>query len=181
MDLKCSNTEKNLYKTFAGECRACVRYKLYAEKAREDGYVCIAKVYEDISKNELAHAREVYKKYLKKIKSTEKNLVDAALGEAKESEYLYKKFEKEAKEEGFEEISDFYEELSEVEEWHKEKFMELAKEVKDDTIFKCKENCKEKCYFECLNCGYIYEGEEAPEKCPLCKYPKSYFKKIGEK
>ena len=159
MDLEGSRTEKNLYKTYAGECRARTKYNLYSEKARADGYVWISEIFNMIAGNEYAHAREAYKRYLKKVC---------------ESQFIYKEFEKVAREEGFKEIADFYKELQEVEESHKEIFSKLVKEVKGETIFKCEEVC----YFKCLNCGYIYEGKEAPDRCPLCKYPKSFFEKI---
>ena len=174
MDLKGSRTEKNLYKTYAGECRARTKYNLYSEKARADGYVWISEIFNMIAGNEYAHAREAYKRYLKKVCDTENNLIDSALGEAEESQFIYKEFEKVAREEGFKEIADFYKELQEVEESHKEIFSKLAKEVKGETIFKCEEVC----YFKCLNCGYIYEGKEAPDRCPLCEYPKSFFEKL---
>ena len=174
MDLKGSKTEKNLYKTFAGECRARTKYNLYSEKARADGYVWISKIFDIIAGNEYAHARETYKRYLKKVYDTENNLLDSVLGEDEESKFIYKEYEKVAREEGFDDIADFYKELQEVEENHNKLFSKLAKQVKEETIFKCEDVC----YFKCLNCGYIYEGEEAPERCPLCKYPRAYFEKI---
>ena len=130
MNLKGTKTEKNLFKTFAGECRARTKYDLYAEKARCDGYVWIAEV-----------------------------------------------FEEDARSEGFNEIADFYKELQEVEESHKERYLDLAKKLKDDKIFKSDEDT----LWVCLNCGYIHEGKEAPEKCPLCKYPRAYFKNLDSK
>ena len=177
MLFKGSQTEKNLYKTFAGECRARTKYNLFAEKAKIEGYQWIAEVFDMIALNEYAHAREAYKRYLEKVCDTESNLIDAVLGEAEESEHIYKDFENIAKEEGFDEIAKYFAELREVECDHKERYMKLTKEIKENKVFKC----QEKCYFKCLNCGYIYEGESAPEKCPLCKYPKSFFKKLESK
>lgn len=174
MNLKGSKTEKNLFKTFAGECRARTKYDLYAEKARCDGYMWVAQVFEETAKNEYAHAREAYKRYLDRICSTKNNLIESAISEAEESKVIYKNFENMAREEGFDEIADFYKELQEVEELHKERFLDLAKKLKDNMIFKS----EKKALWKCLNCGYIYEGCEAPEKCPLCKYPKSYFRKL---
>ena len=101
MDLEGSRTEKNLYKTYAGECRARTKYNLYSEKARADGYVWISEIFNMIAGNEYAHAREAYKRYLKKVCDTENNLIDSALGEAEESQFIYKEFEKVAREEGF--------------------------------------------------------------------------------
>lgn len=174
MNLKGSKTEKNLLKTFAGESRARNKYNLYAEKAKSEGYMWIAEIFDCTAKNEYAHAREAYKRYLDRICSTKNNLIESAISEAEESKVIYKNFENMAREEGFDEIADFYKELQEVEELHKERFLDLAKKLKDNMIFKS----EKKVLWKCLNCGYIYEGCEAPEKCPLCKYPKSYFRKL---
>jgi len=177
MNLKGSNTEKNLFKTFAGESRARNKYTFYADKARVDGLMHVGDIFDETAGNEKAHAREVYRRFLDKVSSTKNNLIDSALGEAEESKVIYKEFECMARDEGFDEIADFYKELQEVEEHHKERFLELAKEIKDDTIFK---SDKEEEWL-CLNCGYIYEGTEAPMTCPLCKYPRSYFKRLDNK
>lgn len=177
MKLRGSKTEKNLFKTFAGECRARTKYDLYAEKARCDGYIWIAKVFEDTAKNEYAHAREAYKRYLDKVNCTKNNLIESAVGESEEENIIYKEFERIAREEGFEDIADFYGELREVEANHKETYLDLAKKLKDNTIF----NNGEDTLWLCLNCGYIHEGNEAPEKCPLCKYPRGYFKNLYSK
>lgn len=172
MDLKGSNTEKNLYMTFAGESRARNKYNLYAEQARSEGYRWIADVFDETADNERAHAREVFKRYLKNIGNTEENLLAAASGEASEFQHLYKQFEKVAREEGFIQIADFYKELREVEEYHFNRYTMIAEKLKNDRIFKSDKEMK----WQCMNCGYIYEGEEVPEHCPLCKYPRSYFK-----
>lgn len=177
MNLKGSKTEKNLYKTFAGESRARTRYTLYSEKAKADGYVYISQVFAEISGNELAHAREIYKRFLDRVCSTKNNLIDAAIAESEECKIIYKEFEKVAKEEGFDEIAHFYKELQEVEESHKERYLDLAKKIKDDKIFKS----DKKTIWMCLNCGYLYEGTEAPQNCPLCKYPRSFFKKVDKR
>jgi len=177
MNLKGSNTEKNLFKTFAGESRARNKYTFYADKARVDGFMYVGDIFDETAGNEKAHAREVYRRFLDKVSSTKNNLIDSALGEAEESKVIYKEFECMARDEGFDEIADFYKELQEVEEHHKERFLKLAKEIKDDTIFKL----DKKKEWLCLNCGYIYEGTEAPMACPLCKYPISYFKKLDNK
>lgn len=174
MNLKGSKTEKNLFKTFAGESRARNKYSFYAEKAKVEGYMYVADIFEETAGNEHAHAREVFRRYLNMVGSTKNNLIDAALGESEESKVIYKEFEETAKCEGFEEIADFYKELQEVEEHHKERFLALAKRLKEEKMFKADRQVE----WICLNCGYIYEGKEAPTKCPLCKYPKAYFKKL---
>lgn len=172
MKLKGSQTEKNLYKTFAGESRARNKYTFYAEQARCEGFRWVADIFEETSDNEKAHAREVFKRYLSKVDCTEKNLRDAAKGEAEESRKIYKEFEQAARDEGFIEIADFYKELQEVEEAHEARFLKLADKIDRDRMFKS----DEKALWQCMNCGYIHEGTEAPMNCPLCKYPRSYFK-----
>lgn len=172
MDFKGSKTEKNLYKTFAGECRARTKYNFYAEAARSEGYIWIGEIFDETAHNEKAHAREVFKRYLNKVGCTEENLIDAAKGESEEANKIYKEFEEIARLEGFNEIADFYKELQEVEEAHWKRYSILAEKVRRDKIFKSNEEKK----WQCMNCGYIYEGTEVPEHCPLCKYPKAYFK-----
>lgn len=176
MDLKGSKTEKNLYRTFAGESRARNKYNLYAEKARAEGYQWVAEVFDTTAINELAHARRVYIEFLKLVCNTKENLVDAICGETSEYKDLYAKFEREAKEEGFKEIADFYKELREVEEAHSERFKKLYDKLNNGVMFSGPEDSK----WVCMNCGYIHEGTEAPDKCPLCGYPKAYFKPYCE-
>lgn len=176
MDLKGSKTEKNLYRTFAGESRARNKYNLYAERARKEGYEWIAQIFDVTAINELAHARRVYGEILNQVCNTKENLVDAIYGETSEYKDLYAKFEKEARDEGFKEIADFYKELREVEETHAKRFKMLYEKLEKETMFTGPENSK----WICMNCGYIHEGEEVPNKCPLCGYPKSYFKPYCE-
>ena len=173
MKLSGSQTEKNLLRAFAGESRARNKYQFYAEKARMEGYEWIARIFEETAENELAHAREMYVKYLKMINPTLDNLYDAAMGEKEEDEFIYKNFENEAKKEGFPEIAEFFKELRDVEEEHSKRFLEIYKNLKSGNIYKKNKACT----WKCLNCGYIYEGMEAPEKCPLCKYSKNYYKR----
>lgn len=177
MDLKGSKTERCLYKTFAGESRARNKYSFYAEHARCEGYRWVGEIFDETADNEKAHAREVYNRFLKKVSSTEENLIDAVMGETDESKKIYKEFEEIARNEGFIEIADFYKELQEVEEFHGERFLKLANDIKEDTIFKSDEVS----LWQCMNCGYIHEGKKAPTACPLCKYPTSYFKPLKEK
>lgn len=171
MHLKGSKTEQNLYKTFAGESRARTKYTLYSEKARQQGYQYIASIFASTALNELAHARRVFNDFLKLNKSTDENLMDAAMGEALETEKLYKEFEETAKEEGFMEIAAFFKELREVEEEHKERFLSILKNLKSGKMFRSDSDVK----WHCMNCGYIHIGKEAPSKCPLCKFPQGYF------
>lgn len=172
MNLKGSKTEKCLYKTFAGECRARTKYSLYSERAKCEGFRWISEIFDVTSNNEKAHARIVYNEFLKKIGCTEENLVEAAKGEAEESKKTYKEFEDIARDEGFIEIADFYKELQEVEESHCQRFGELAEKIRKDELYKSNETK----LWQCMNCGYIYEGDSAPKNCPLCGYPREYFK-----
>ncbi|MBC5625493.1 rubrerythrin family protein [Clostridium sp. NSJ-49] len=176
MDLKGSNTEKNLYRTFAGESRANTKYTLFAEKARQEGYQWVGEIFDKTAKNELAHARRVYGQFLKDVNSTCENLLDAIMGENEEYKNIYKKFEDEARREGFNDIADFFKELQEVEESHSERFKKLYDKLEDGTMFSGAKESK----WCCMNCGYIHEGTEAPLICPLCKYPRAYFKPCCE-
>lgn len=172
MILKGSKTEKNLYSTFAGESRARNKYTFFAEKAGEEGLQYIKSVFLLTAENEKAHGREVFRRYLKLVKSTAENLQDAAEGESLESSKLYKQFEEEARTENFTEIADFYKELREVEEHHMERFNSIRKNLVSGKEFKRDEDV----IWQCMNCGYIHIGKEAPEICPLCKFPRGYFK-----
>ena len=172
MNISGTETEKNLYKTFAGESRARNKYNFYAEKARCEGYRWIGEIFDETAHNENAHAREVFGRFLKMVNMTNENLLEAANGEASEYKKIYKEFESTAREEGLEEIADFYKELSEVEEAHEKRFLRLARMLEQDRMFKSPEEEM----WQCMNCGYIYEGKEVPVVCPLCKYPRAYFK-----
>lgn len=176
MKLKGSKTEKNLYRTFAGESRARSKYNLYAEKAREEGYEWIAEIFDITAMNEFAHARRVYRDFLKLVCDTNENLIDAICGEEAEYKDLYARFEQEAREEGFTEIADLYKEIREVEEAHEKRFKELYDRLISGKMFNGLKDSK----WVCMNCGYIHEGSKAPEKCALCAYPRSYFKPYCE-
>ena len=171
-NLSGSETEKNLLQTFAGESRASNKYMLYAEKAIQEGYVYVAQIFQETSNNEKAHSRRIYNDFLKQINTTKDNLETAMKGEELESDELYKEFEETARKEGFDEIAEFYKELREGEENHKKRFASLRDRILSDTMFA---SPREE-YWQCINCGYIHIGLEAPEVCPLCNYPKSYFK-----
>lgn len=172
MDLKGSKTEKNLLRTFAGESRARNMYTFFGEKAREQGLQYVASVFDATAYNEMAHAREVYRRYLRLLGNTSENLEKAAMGEAAESSRIYKGFEEEARSEGFNEIADFYKELAEVEEHHMNRFNYLKERLDSGEMFKDGEETM----WQCMNCGYIHVGSSAPKVCPLCKYPQGYFK-----
>lgn len=177
MNLKGSKTEQNLYKAFSGESRARNKYNLYAEKARQQGYHHIASIFSSTAGNEFAHARRVFNDFLTMNKSTEENIINAAMGEAFESEKLYKEFEETARKEGFSDISNFFKELREVEEKHKERFSSILDSLKQGTVFRRDENTN----WHCMNCGYIHNDKESPNKCPLCTFPQGYFDIYGKK
>jgi len=182
-NLKGSKTEKNLLKSFAGESQARNRYTFFASVARKEGYIQIQRIFEETAANEKEHA-EVFFKYLHggeveitaaypagKIGTTEENLLAAAEGELLEWGTLYPDFEKVAREEGFDEIAESFEEIAEVEEEHEKRYRKLLENVKNGTVFKSDEEVE----WHCLNCGYIHHGKEAPEVCPACKHPQSYY------
>ncbi|AWZ47807.1 rubrerythrin family protein [Hathewaya limosa] len=170
--LKGTKTEKNLYKTFTGESRARNKYTFYEEKARCEGNQYVAEIFAETADNEKAHAREVFCRYLGLLGDSKSNLRDAIMGEMMENKEIYRQFEEEAKKEGFPEIADFFKELREVEENHAKRYATILKRLDNGTLYKRDKIVK----WQCMNCGYIYEGKEAPEKCPLCKYPRGYFK-----
>lgn len=177
MDIKGSKTEKNLLMTFAGEARARDKYDFYGEKANQEGLQYIGDVFKETAHNEYAHAREAYGRFLKKVRNTEMNLLDAAQGESEESNNIYKEFEKTARMEGFEEVANFFKELAEVEENHEKRFMDIYNQLKAGTLYKKDKPSR----WQCTNCGYIYEGTEVPAQCPLCKFPRGYFAPYCEK
>ena len=182
-NLKGSETEKNLLKSFAGESQARNRYTFFASVARKEGYVQIQNIFEETAANEKEHA-EVFFEYLKggeveitasypagKIGTTEENLLAAAEGEKLEWGTLYPSFGKVAKEEGFHDIAESFEEIAEVEEEHEKRYRKLLANVKNGTVFRRDKEVE----WHCLNCGYIHHGKEAPEICPACKHGREYY------
>ena len=166
-----TQTEKNLQEAFAGESQARNKYTYFASVAKKEGYEQMSALFLKTADNEKEHAKMWFKE-LAGISNTKENLVDSIYGETSEFKDAYLKFEEEARQEGFKEIADFFKELREVEEEHAKRFKELYDKLDKETIFKGTKDSK----WVCMNCGYIYEGAEAPQKCPLCGYPKSYFK-----
>ena len=172
MELKGSKTEKNLMEAFSGESQARNKYTYYASKAKKDGYVHIAKLFEETANNEKEHAKIWFKLLMGgSIGDTIENLEDAANGENYEWTDMYAKFAKEAKEEGFDEIALLFENVGKIEKEHEERYRKLLANIKTGEVFER----NEKIVWECSNCGYTYEGQSAVELCPVCKHPKSYF------
>ena len=172
MELKGTKTEANLKTAFAGESQAHTKYLYYAGKARKDGYVQIANLFEETAKNEKEHAK-IWFKYLHggEVPATEVNLADAADGENYEWTDMYAQFAAEAKEEGFNDIAFLFAKVGAIEKTHEERYRKLLGNIKDGIVFSREEDM----IWECSNCGHIVVGKRAPELCPVCKHPKSYF------
>ena len=172
MELKGSKTEKNLMEAFAGESQARNKYTYFASQAKKDGFVQISKIFEETANNEKEHAK-LWFKYLNggAVKSTLENLEDAANGENYEWTNMYAQFAKEAKEEGFDELAILFEAVGKIEKAHEERYRKLLESVKNQKVF----NRQTKIVWECANCGHLHIGETAPQLCPVCKHPQSYF------
>ena len=169
-NLKGTKTEKNLMEAFAGESQARNKYSYFASVAKKEGYEQIAAIFMETAENEKEHAKLHFKK-LSGIGNTIENLKAAANGENFEWNEMYPRMAKEAREEGFEEIAIMFEGISEVEKKHEMRYKKLLKNLEEGEVFK-KDG---KIYWKCRNCGYIHEGIEPPEECPVCKHPKAYF------
>ena len=172
MDLKGSKTEQNLRTAFAGESQAHTKYLYYASKAKKDGYVQIGKIFEETAANEKEHAK-IWFKLLHDggIPSTDANLLDAAQGENFEWTDMYAGFARTAKEEGFDEIAALFEGVGAIEKAHEERYRKLLNNVQEAVVFSKEEDA----IWECSNCGHIVIGKKAPETCPVCNHPQSYF------
>lgn len=171
MDLKSSNTAKNLLIAFSGESQARNKYNYYASQARKEGYNKIADFFEETANNEMAHAKIWFKLLHEGIQSTEENLKDAADGENYEWTEMYHQFAKEAQDEGFDDIAYLFKAIGKIEKQHEERYLELLKNLEDGTIFKKGEEVK----WRCMNCGHTYSGKKALEICPVCAHPKAFF------
>ncbi len=172
MELKGSQTEKNLMEAFAGESQARNKYTYYASKAKKDGYEQIAAIFEETALNEKEHAK-IWFKLLHDgaVPSTIENLKDAASGENYEWTDMYDGFAKTAKEEGFDHIAYLFEEVGKIEKEHEERYKKLLANIEDGLVFS-KDGDK---IWKCRNCGHIVIGKEAPEVCPVCNHPQAYF------
>ncbi len=170
MELKGSKTEKNLLAAFAGESQARNKYTYFASKAKKEGYQQIAAIFQESADNEKEHAEKEFK-FLNGIGDTKANLKAAAEGENYEWTSMYPEFAKIAKEEGFTEIAQIFEEISKVEKEHEKRYRKLLSNIESGKIFKQDSSVK----WKCRNCGYIYEGTEAPKVCPACIHPQSYY------
>ena len=167
-ELKGTRTEANLQTAFAGESMARNKYTFFASKAKKDGYVQIAKIFEETAANEKEHAKIWFKLLNGGIDDTAANLKAAAEGENYEWTDMYATFAKEAREEGFDHIADLFEMVGAIEKEHEERYL---KNVEDKLVFSRDGDC----VWQCSNCGHIVVGRQAPEVCPVCAHPKAYF------
>jgi rubrerythrin len=172
--LKGSKTEANLQHAFAGESQARNKYTYYAGQAKKDGFEEIAKVFLETADNEKEHAK-IWFKFLNggSVPPTVQNLLDAAAGEHEEWTSMYKEFAVTAKEEGFADIAVLFEMVGKIEANHEARYRALYEKVKNNTVFTADSDVT----WECMNCGHLHYGRNAPELCPVCKHPKSYFKR----
>lgn len=181
--LKGTKTENNLLTAFAGESQARNRYNYFASKARKEGYVQIADIFEETANQEKEHAKRFFK-FLEGgdveitaafpagvIGTTLENLQEAAAGEHHEQSEMYPTMAKEAREEGFNEIAEVFDRVSVAERFHEKRYRAFAANIEAGTVFKRDEAV----VWRCRNCGYLHEGKEAPELCPACAHPKAHF------
>ncbi|MDO4285829.1 MAG: rubrerythrin family protein [Eubacteriales bacterium] len=171
-ELKGTKTEENLWAAFAGESQARNKYTYFASKAKKDGYVQIASLFEETANNEKEHAK-IWFKILGGIGETTANLKSAAEGEAYEWTDMYPTFAKVAKEEGFDEIARLFEGVAKIEKEHEERYRKLLENIEGDLVFSGDGDT----IWQCSNCGHICIGPKAPTVCPICNHPQAYFER----
>ena len=171
MELKGSRTEANLMAAFAGESQARNKYTYYASKAKKEGFVQIASIFEETAANEKEHAKIWFKLLHDGVPGTLQNLQDAADGENFEWTDMYAKFAAEAREEGFDHIAFLFEEVGKIEKEHEERYRKLIANIEGGLVFSREGDC----IWQCSNCGHIVVGKKAPDVCPVCEHPQSYF------
>ena len=177
MELKGSQTEKNLQTAFAGESQARNKYTYYASKAKKDGYNQIAAIFEETAANEKEHAK-IWFKLLHdgKVPDTVTNLKDAAAGENYEWTDMYAGFAKTAKEEGFDQIAELFAMVGEIEKHHEERYKQLLANIEGGLVFSRDNDM----IWQCSNCGHIVVGKKAPDVCPVCDQPQSFFQIMAD-
>jgi rubrerythrin len=194
MNLKGTKTLENLMKAFAGESQARNRYTYYASVAKKEGYEQIAAIFTETADNEKEHAKVFFKHILEgmaselpitvhvdadypvELRTTRENLKAAAAGENEEWTMLYPAFADVAEKEGFKDVANSFRQIAKVENRHEARYLKLLENVEKGKVFKR----EEKVLWKCGNCGYILEAKEAPDICPACKHPKSYFELFCE-
>ncbi len=188
MELKGSQTEKNLMAAFAGESQARNRYNYFAKKARKDGYHQIAAIFEETADQECQHASSLFKRMnggeveitaafpFGVVGETADNLAAGAAGENHEWTDMYPGFAKVARDEGFDEIASLFTSIAVAEKQHEKRYLELKANIENDRVFKRDEPVT----WRCLKCGYVHTGTSAPKTCPACAHPQAYFELLGE-
>ncbi|MAF33540.1 MAG: rubrerythrin family protein [Desulfobacterales bacterium] len=187
-NLKGSQTEKNLLTAFAGESQARNRYTYFASQAKKEGFIQIYEIFSETADQEKEHAKRLFK-FLEGgdlevaaqfpagiIGTTPENLKTAAAGEHYEQTEMYPGFAETAREEEFDAIAMVFESIAVAEKQHEKRYLDLAFNIESDRVFKR----DEKVTWRCRNCGYLHEGESAPEQCPACAHPQAYFELLGE-
>lgn len=182
-NIKGTETEKNLLAAFAGESQARNRYTYFASVAKKEGYEQIAAIFRETADNEKEHA-EIFFKYLQggdveiqaqypagAIKNTEENLLAAAEGEKMEWGTIYPNFAEIAEKEGFPDVAQSFRNIAKAEAYHERRYRKLLENIRKNQVFKKEKTVK----WKCRNCGYVHEGPEAPEICPACQHPQSYY------
>lgn len=170
MDIKGTRTEANLMSAFAGETQARSKYDYFARAAEGEGFQQIAEIFRETAINEMSHAF-MWFELLGGLSNTTANLKSAASGEHFEWAEMYKRFAEEADEEGFTDIARKFRMVADIEETHEKRFLQLLSNTELQRVF---EKTGEEMWI-CRNCGHIVIGKKAPEKCPVCGYPKAYF------
>ena len=187
-DLKGTQTEKNLLAAFAGESQARNRYTYFASKAKKEGYVQISDIFTETANQEKEHAKRLFKLLeggeieitgafpAGTIDSTTENLKASAAGENYEHTEMYPGFAKIAEEEGFGNIADVFRAIAVAEKQHEKRYLDLAANIDAGQVFK--RDTQQ--VWRCRNCGYLFEGNEAPQVCPACDHPQAHFELLGE-
>lgn len=174
-ELKGSKTEANLWTAFAGESQARNKYAFYASKARKDGFVQIAKIFQETADNEKEHA-EIWFRLLGGMGTTAQNLTAAADNELVEWSDMYAYMAKEARDEGFEDIARLFDGVGQIEKEHETRFRKLLANLEGGLVFSREGDM----IWQCSNCGHIHVGRQAPEICPVCSHPQAYFQLKAE-
>ncbi|MBE7032458.1 MAG: rubrerythrin family protein [Ruminococcaceae bacterium] len=174
--LKGSKTEANLMAAFAGESQARNKYTYYASKAKKDGYVQIAELFEETANQEKEHAKIWFKLLHDGVGATPDNLKDGIEGENYEWTEMYPEFAKVAKEEGFAEIAALFEMVAAIEKAHEDRYKKLLSSIEAGVVFSKDGDV----IWQCFNCGHLVVGKKAPEMCPVCAHPQSYFRVKAE-
>jgi len=187
-NLRGTQTEKNILAAFAGESQARNRYTYFASQAKKDGYVQISEIFTETANQEKEHAKRLFKLLqggeveivaafpAGVIGTTLDNLKEAAAGENYEYTDMYPGFAKTAEKEGFQEIADIFKAIAVAEKQHEKRYLALAANVASGSVFKKKNSV----VWRCRNCGYLHEGDSAPEECPACAHPQAHFELLGE-